>query len=312
VHLDRAVLRPGLRLRHHSAVEPARARPDPRRRGEGRTAGARGLVGVGLHGVGHELVRRGAAGGARDPPRRDVRRHGRRDLDPRRLRRPGEAASGRLRGHPGHPQLFRRLCDPPRGPPTSPGPADLRLVARRDAVVDRRGAGRRLGARGPLVDRARPRLRRSAGRPCAAGPRSLAPEGLEHRAVALRRAARAVPHHRSWRVDRGGGRNRLAPVPDAAAAHRGPGGDAHDRGVVVVVLRHACRTDARAPARSGRRARAPRPGSQLPVRPARRRDHRGGGRQRAGHRGIRAVAWTARRWSPSPPGPSCTCSAAWS
>jgi hypothetical protein len=112
--LDRAVLRPRLRLRHHPAVEPARARPDPRRRGEDRAAGARGLVGVGLHDVGHELVRRGHAGGARDPPGRDVRRHGRRNLDPRRIRRPGVAARGRLRGHPGRPQPVRRPRDPPQ------------------------------------------------------------------------------------------------------------------------------------------------------------------------------------------------------
>src|SRR5918993_3508721 len=61
-----AVLRSGLRLRHNAALPPAAGPPD-RRRGAGDALPvAGGVVGVGLHDLGHQLVRPGPVTGAPD------------------------------------------------------------------------------------------------------------------------------------------------------------------------------------------------------------------------------------------------------
>ena len=101
-HLRRAVLRPRLRLRRHADLAHA-ARRTSRRSGvlAGHAAVPRGVVGVGLHLLDHQLARSRKDSGPAAAVRDDARRAGAVDLDPDGIRRPRPVVCHRLCGDAG-------------------------------------------------------------------------------------------------------------------------------------------------------------------------------------------------------------------
>ena len=211
-HQRRAVLRSRLRLRRHAAVAHA-ARPlHAARRGAGHAAVPRGLVGVGLHHLGHQLARSRPDAGPHPAVPLDARRPRAVDLDPDRVRGTRPVVCGRLCGDAGRPHAVLAARDAAAShagaPQRDPHPG---LAMRLGGVLDARRLCRGRDAAVALDRRARDRICLAGGAVLDAGTRLLLGRSLGGRRRPYGRALRRLHHHRARR-SRSSSMARLLPI----------------------------------------------------------------------------------------------------
>ena len=118
--LRRALLRPRLRLRRHAALAFPAASFHAARRGRNRPSADRGVVGLDLHELGHQLARSRQDSRAADAVRADDRGAGALDVDPRSVRGAGARLRARLYFHAGRAQRLHHVGAQGRQPGEPP------------------------------------------------------------------------------------------------------------------------------------------------------------------------------------------------